>query len=43
MFIERDSTNMVETQKACARYDEYAQCHACGWFGCVADFPGQAG
>ena len=40
MYIDRDSTTMAEVQQACAAYDEYAQCHACGWFGCVVDFAG---
>ena len=40
MHIDRDSTTMAEVEKACAPYDEYAQCHQCGWFGSVGEFAG---
>ena len=31
---------MAEVEKAYAPYDEYAQCHQCGWFGSVGEFAG---
>ena len=37
MYIDRDSITMAEVQQACAPYDEYAQCGACRWTGCVGD------
>ena len=40
MRVDRDVTTMAETKRACIGYDEYAQCHACGWAGVVADFAG---
>ena len=40
MHIDRDSTTMAKVEKAYAPYDEYAQCHQCGWFGRVGEFAG---
>ena len=40
MYVDWGVKNLAEAQKACAPYEEYAQCHACGWLGCVGDFAG---
>ena len=40
VHIDRDSTTMAKVEKAYAPYDEYAQCHQCGWFGSVGEFAG---
>ena len=41
MHIDLDSTTMAKVEKAYPPYDEYAQCHRCGWFGSVGEFAGQ--